>query len=40
MSIPKDLKGSLAKSDNYRDISLINSICKLFEYAIIDLYDT
>ena len=40
MSIPKDMKGSLAKSDNYRGISLINSMCKLFDYVIIDLYDT
>ena len=39
MSIPKDLKGSLAKSDNYRGISLIISICKLFDYVIIDVYD-
>ena len=26
ISIPKDLKGSLSKSDNYRAISLVNSI--------------
>ena len=39
MSIPKDMKGSLAKSDNYRGISLINAMCKLFDYVIIDLYD-
>ena len=39
ISIPKDLKGSLSKSDNYRGISLVNSICKLFDYVIINLYD-
>ena len=37
--IPKDLKGSLSKSDNYRGFSLVNSICKLFDYVIINLYD-
>ena len=37
--IPKDLKGSLSKSDNYRGISLVNSICKLSDYVIIILYD-
>ena len=37
--ILKDLKGSLSKSDNYRGISLVNSICKLFDYVIIKLYD-
>ena len=39
ISIPKDLKGSLSKSDNYRGISLVNSICKVFDYVIINLYD-
>ena len=39
ISIPKDLKGSLSKSDNYRGISLVNSICKLFDYVIVNLYD-
>ena len=29
ISIPKDNQGS---SDNYRGISLSNSICKLYEY--------
>ena len=38
ISIPKDLKGSLSKSDNYRGISLVN-FCKLFDYVIINLYD-
>ena len=38
-SIPQDLKGSLSKSDNYRGISLVNSICKLFDYVIINLYE-
>ena len=39
ISIPKDLKGSLSKSDHYRGISLVSSICKLFDYVIINLYD-
>ena len=39
ISIPKDIMGSLSKSDNYRGISLVNSICKLFDYVIINLYD-
>lgn len=38
VSIPKDAKGSLNTSDNYRGISLINPICKLFDYAIIELH--
>ena len=39
ISNPKDLKGSLSKSDNYQGISFVNSICKLFDYVIINLYD-
>ena len=39
ISIRKDLRGSLSKSDNYRGISLVNSICNLFDYVIINLYD-
>ena len=35
ISIPNDLKGSLSKSDNYRDISLVNSICKLFHHLLL-----
>ncbi len=38
VSIPKDMKGSLSSSDNYRGISLINPICKLFDYMIIELH--
>ena len=37
VSIPKEKSASLAKSDNYRGISLFNSINKLYEYVIIDL---
>ena len=33
ISIPKDSRGSLCSSDNYRGISLSNSICKLFDYV-------
>ena len=35
--IPKDTSVSLSNSDNYRKISLFNSICKLFDYVIIDI---
>ena len=37
ISIPKDNQGSMISSDNYRDISLSNSICKLYDYVFIDL---
>ena len=37
ISIPKDLKSSLCKVDNYRGISLFNSIAKVFDYVIIEL---
>ena len=35
ISIPKDSRGSMCSSDNYRGISLSNSICKLFDYVFI-----
>ena len=38
ISIPKDSKGNLSSSDNYRGISLFNSICKLFDMVILDLF--
>ena len=37
ISIPKDRTASLSNSDNYRGISLFNSICKLYDYVIIEL---
>ena len=37
ISIYKDLKGSLFKKNNYRGISLVNSICTFFDYVIINL---
>ena len=37
VSIPKDNTASLSNSDNYRGISLFNSIHKLFDYVIIDI---
>ena len=37
ISIPKDNRVSMNSSDNYRDISLSNSICKLYDYVFIDL---
>ena len=35
VSIPKDNKASLSNSDNYRGISLFNSINKLFDHVIL-----
>ena len=37
ISIPKNSRGSLCSSDNYRGISLSNSICKLFDYVFIHM---
>ena len=37
ISIPKDLKSSLCNVDNYRGISLFNSIAKVFDYVFIEL---
>ena len=31
ISIPKDARGDMSRSDNYRGIALCNSICKLFD---------
>ena len=38
ISIPKDSRGSLCSSDNYRGISLSNSICKLVDYVFIHMH--
>ena len=38
ISIPKDKTASLSNSDNYRGISMYNSIHKLFDYVIIDIF--
>ena len=38
ISIPKNLKGNLSNSDNYRGITLCNSLCKLFDLIIINIY--
>ena len=38
ISIPKDSAASLTRSDNYRGISLFNSICKLFDNVILLLF--
>ena len=38
VSIPKDNKASLSNSDNYRGISLFNSVNKLFDHVILYLY--
>ena len=35
--IHKDNRGSMNANDNYRGISLSNSICKLYDYVFIDL---
>ena len=37
ISIPTDNRGSMNSRDNYRCISLSNSICKLHDYVFIDL---
>ena len=39
ISIPKDMRASLCKSDHYRGISLFNAICKVFDYVIMHLCD-
>ena len=39
ISIPKDKTVSFPNSDNYRGISMFNSIHKLFDYVIIDKCD-
>ena len=36
--IPRDAKTSQSNVDNYREISLSNSINKVFDYVIIELY--
>ena len=38
ISILKDSAASLPRSDNYRGISLFNSICKLFDHVILLLF--
>ena len=38
ISIPKDGTASQTTSDNYREISLFNAICKLFDNVILVLY--
>ena len=38
ISFPKDAKPYLSNVDNYRGISLSNSINKVFDYVIIELY--
>ena len=37
ISIPKDNRGSMSSSDNYRGISMSNSLGKLFDYIFIEL---
>ena len=39
IAIPKDMRASLCKSDNYRGSSLFNAICKVFDYVIMYLCD-
>ena len=36
ISIPKDNRGSMNSSDNYRGISLSNSICKLLDLQFVN----
>ena len=37
VSLPQDKTASLSNNDNYRVISMFNSIHKLFDYVIIDV---
>ena len=37
VSIPKDKTASFSNSDNYRGISMFNSIHILFDYVLIDI---
>ena len=39
ISIPKNAKGDLTNSENYRGITLCNSMCKLFDLLFISLND-
>ena len=34
ISIPKDARGDMSRSDNYRGIALCNSICKIFDIIL------
>ena len=36
ISIPKNARGDMSKSDNYRGISFCNCICKLFDVTIMN----
>ena len=38
VSFPKDVKSSLSSEDNYRGIFVFNSIAKVFDYVIIELF--
>ena len=38
-SIPKDMRGSLHSSNNYRGILLCNALCKLIDIIIIEKCD-
>ena len=38
VSIPKNMRGSLCSSDNYRGIALCCSVCKVIDMVIMDLY--
>ncbi|ELT92157.1 hypothetical protein CAPTEDRAFT_215018 [Capitella teleta] len=40
ISIPKDTRASLCKSDNYRGIALCNSIGKLFDLMILEKFES
>ena len=39
-SIPKDTRGDLCDSENYRGIALCSILCKVFDIVIIDKYGT
>ena len=38
ISIPKNTRGDMSQSDNYRGISMCNCICKLFDENVLNNY--
>ena len=40
ISIPKDDRGDMSRSDNYRGIALCNCICKLFDIILDKVLDS
>ena len=40
VSIPKDVRGNQATSDNYRGIALSNALCKIIDMWILDKHES